>query len=836
MRRSLSSLCLLALVAADVARAQQPAPTTTPAGPLATYVAEGNYTQYRLRDDHRELQLYGGFRFTAPHLGLDLRGRNALLLSDPLGTQELLADGNDDAMPTRGLPNPPARRRLSQEQVRAQVERSLRAIGQASAVAPAGRFDDKLDLLRYLYCEGGVTVVQGGVEVLRCERLWLSPLDDRIVVEDAELRYLTPGSPGGEMLVVRGPRLVKQGGRWTGRDVTVTTCTAAEPHAQLAAGEVEILERDGEFEVRLRGQSLMVGGTRVLPLPDARVFTGDQSQFPIRRARAGYSGKEGARAEIVFGMPWNETGGELHRWLTGRPAEEFRGDWELGVGWIEARGVPLEGALEYRAGELYRGRTEAFWLDDRGDDLREIRTDLGGTPIDTEQRGILRTENRLQFGKSTYATLEAFHSSDEAAYAEFWNGEYRNHELPESALYLHHADGNRLFTVGTRFSLTDFSYRADRALADRFVEELPVVTYHWLAQPITELPWGTPLVLDSATEIGQRRSAYDDDSTLWTAGDRTLRADQSFELSSPMQWGPVSVRPYLNLRGTWYDNSRDGSDEGRVAFEGGVQFGTRLSQTWSWLGDGSDTVRHVVAPRLWIADRFHTTGDPGRLFAFDGLDALDEQTLVRVEVRNLFQRMERTGNATFGGDGSEPRDFLFLDLAQDFWPNPTRDNDGDVLGLFYYDFLIRPRARWIPFETFSYGLYGDHDWDDGLRTLDTELTFGPLAGVTWTTSYRTDRDVSGAVGVYGRAELLDRWELLGGSQYDLESDDWLSYRFGVQRNDHDWSIMLSAAYNPYSEETSLRIEFLPRFGGMGKSRDRFFGGPDLSADAFAAGY
>ncbi|MFM1870675.1 MAG: hypothetical protein RL398_97, partial [Planctomycetota bacterium] len=299
MRRPLTSSWLLPLAVAAALRAQDPqaglgtaAQHTggeqatvgeTTGATTATYVAEGNFAEYRLRDDHRELQLFGGFRFTAPHLGLDIRGQNAVILSDPVGTQQTIDADDGSGLQRRGLTPPAPRKRLSAELLRAQIDRSLRAVGQAGALPQAERFDDKLDLVRYLYFEGGVTVVQGGVEVVRCERLWISPLDDRIVVEQAELRYLTPGKPGGEVLTVRGPRLVKQGGRWTGRDVTVTTCTAGEPHAALAVGEVEILERDGEFEVRLKGQTLQVGGASVMPLPSARIFTGDQSQFPIRR-------------------------------------------------------------------------------------------------------------------------------------------------------------------------------------------------------------------------------------------------------------------------------------------------------------------------------------------------------------------------------------------------------------------------------------------------------------------------------------------------------------------------------------------------------------------------
>jgi hypothetical protein len=664
--------------------------------------------------------------------------------------------------------------------------------------------------------------------------MWVSPLDDRIVVENAELRYVS-GKGHDTQLIVRGPKLVKQGGRWTGRDVTVTTCTAADPHFALDAGEVEIIERDREFEVIVRGQSLQIGGTNVLPLPDAHIFTGSQSEFPIKSVGAGYSGKEGAKGQVVLGKTWNGLGGSLHNWLTGRPESEFRGDWELGVGWIQERGVPLEGAVSYGAKGLYEGRTEGFWLDDHGTDLREIQANFDGSPIDNASRGLVRSQNRVHFGEDTHLDLVAFHAADPAVYSEFFGGDYRTTEVPETSAYLHAADGNRLLTVGTRFNLDSFSYRDDRALAEKFTEELPVVTFHWLAQPIAETPWGTPIVVDMATEVGQRRSDYDDLATT-RVSDRTLRVDQLVELSAPFQLGPLNIRPFGAAQGTYYDNTIDGNSEGRIAFDAGVQLGTRLSRTWSWQDeDGPHAIRHVIAPRVSYLNRFRVSDDPSDFFQFDATDALHEEELVRVELRNLVQTMAKGETDKKETDKKEPRDFVFLDLAQDVWPDKNRDNAGETLGLFYYDLLLRPQFHWLPLQTFALAVYGDHDWQKGLRTFDAEVQVGRIAGITWTGDYRTDSVVNGAVGLTASTHLMDRWDIYAGSQRDLELDQWLNYSFGLRRNDHDWSILLSASYNPYSQETTFQFQFVPRFGGMNRSiRDRFAGG-DVQGN-FATSY
>lgn len=830
-------------------RAQDPPHLENATPPLLHWQAPDNSYSYDYawlesqdREDYREVYLTGGFRIRAEGLGLEVRGGNAVLFTDLEGAREAVRAAMErppeNELPRRGIPAPEPRRRLSVEEVQRRIDRALLAVGRRDGLPRTRQTEQAIDLVRYFYFEGGVTVVREGVEVLRCSRMWLSPLDDRIVVEGAELRYLTPGKDARNLVIVRGDRLVKQGSRWTGRDVTITTCTAAKPHASLAVGEVEIIEREGEFEVVARGQTLQIGQTNVLPLPDARIFTGSQSEFPIKRASAGYSQKEGVKSEIVFGLPWNETGGHLHEWLTGRPAHEFRGEWELGVGYVQERGVPLDGELRYRAKDLYEGTTRGFWLDDNGVDIREIDQNLDGSPRDNTMRGLVSSENRLHLGEHTHLDLVAFESTDPAVLPEFFPGQYRMDEVPETSTYLHHADGNRLFTVGTRWNLNDFSYRDNRSLAQRFVEEEPVVTYDWIAQPIGETPWRTPIVVDTATELGQRRSAYDDRAGF-RVGDRTFRADQLLEVSAPFALGPWNLRPYGSARGTWYDNTVDGDDEGRIAYEGGLVLGTRLSKTFTWSGEnGEEAIRHVIAPRISYRNRFRVDDASSEFFQFDATDALREEELVRVELRNLLQRMEpeRGAERTSTEAPLVPRDFVFLDLAQDFWPDADRDNAGHELGLFYYDLLLRPRFPWLPLDEFAFAFYGDYDWRDGMRTLDVELTAGKIAGITWQVDYREDSVAQSAVGVTGRTRLFDRWNIYGSSQRDLDRDVWLQYSVGLLRDDHDWSIAASANYDPFSDETTFRLEFLPRFGGMNRGHIDRFGGSAVTSQDFATSY
>src|SRR5262249_34695960 len=215
------------------ARAQAPRPFYT----IESATGRGN----RSEGDSSEDLLYGGFRLVCPSLGVEIRGRNALLQNDRWILRELLGQhgGGEGEPPRRGIDPPDLRVQLSPEAMHERLQQFLRALGQAPPpLTEKARV--AYEVPRFLYFEGDVLVFRQGVEVARCSRLWISPQDDRMVIEDAELRYRTVDHAGrAETFVVRGPRVVKQGPRWTGRDLQFTTCDAGEAHFGVLSGELE---------------------------------------------------------------------------------------------------------------------------------------------------------------------------------------------------------------------------------------------------------------------------------------------------------------------------------------------------------------------------------------------------------------------------------------------------------------------------------------------------------------------------------------------------------------------------------------------------------------------
>ena len=790
--------------------------------------------------DQAVVLMAGGVRVT-PKPNQMIRAQSGVATLDRDAWESVLQTRESDSgMPRRRATPPDPRRQLSEEVVRSRLEAFLRAASRGRAPQTQSGSDKNpqlltdrwFALLRTLYLEGDVVVIQDGIETVRCERFWLSVLDDRAVFENVELRVPSPDKKTGEvrMLVLRAKRLVRQGPRTVGRDISISSCTAGLPHIDLQAAEAELLERGDELEVRANGNTLRLSGTRVLPLPSFSFFTNDQNELPIEQVRGGYSDVEGIEAGVRIGGSWNGAGGAFHHAVTGRDASEFRGRWHADLGWVEKRGFPLRGDLEYRAEDHWRGRTQFYWLDDDGKNIRAIGSRFDKTPITDRQRALLQTENRIRFSEATTLDLTLHQGTDPAVWSEFFTREYYEDEVPETSLHLRSASENRLFTATGRFNLDGWSYTDSRALAPSFVREAPLLTYDWFSQPLAETPWHTPILLTSSTSAGFLQ--HDLDATNPAAiSNRTLRVDQDLELAAPVALSElVGVRPFASIRATHFDETAvDGADD-RFAYAAGIRLGTRFQRTWSWLGDDGErkAIRHVVSPVVTWSNRWRVDGQPGNFRQFDQVDSLTESNEVRFEVLNRFQKMRAARGAARATDPKaptvrQPEDFIWLDLAQTLYPDAGRDNSGDTLGLFEYELILRADVPWFPLPNPRFLFEGERDWDTHTwRTANFGVAVGPVLGIDLRGEYRTDSTERGQIGYGGSTSVFQRWILNGGTQYDLDRHRTNNYSTEIVRMDHDWRIHFRLTYDNVSGSTSFTVEFEPTVGGFFRPRRQNF--------------
>ena len=586
-------------------------------------------------------------------------------------------------------------------------------------------------------------------------------------------------------------------------------CAAGEPHYEVFSGEVEIIERENEFEIRSKDNVVVFSGTKVLPVPNVTYFTSDQNPFLLKGLSGGYSDREGAEAAIVLGSTYNDLGGAVHHFLTGRPAEEFRGDWQLGLGYVSKRGFPIDADIDYRGGDLYFGRTFGFYLNDQGQNIGDIRNELDGTLITNKDRTLLSTENRIQIDDATRLDIQAFDARDAAVYSEFFRDQYYKDERPETDLYLRHSRHNYIGTAEGRWNLASFSYADGRELEATFTEKLPLVTFNLFSQPLVEFPDGTPLLLTTETGVGQFRSKFDS-TVVNPVPQETTRLDQEVDLSAPFQLGPFSLRPFIGARYTYYEETIAGGSQDRWAFTGGAELATRIARTWKWTeGESSYGIQHELVPKITYSQTWGNNLDPSDYFQFDPIDAIQPFTVIRV---GLLQRLLDS----FSTEGThEINDFVWLDLGQNFRP-VSSENNGSHLGLFDFEFIFWPERFWLPLVDWKFLVEGQYDWDTSeFRTFNTYTQF-PVLGINWFGEYRTDQteDGKGQVGYGAQTKIRGRWSLLGRSLYDLMAKQNISYDVRLTRDDHDWRFTIGVRFDNVTDAVSLTVNFEPKIGGL----------------------
>lgn len=830
MNKTGPSLCVsLALLAAQAAAQDSPLPTT-----------ESGYSETRVDGDEVEATLTGGVRFQSGtrHFRCD-----SMVLRMDRDEYKRLSDRRKKGLPKRGTIEPSPRRALSSELIALRLEFFLSSLGSPRPASAANR--DSLQLVRSLYIEGNVVVTDGTAEVLTADSLMFSLPDSRVVMKNAVLRLQSQSSGRGQrVMVLRAPKLLKQGTRMSGRDVSLTTCTAGKPHLEVLSAQIEIIERGDEFEVFSRGNNLAFSGRRTLPLPNAHFFTGDQSDILLRGIRGRYSSNQGVEIGVDLGSSMNDVGGSLHNFLTGRPAEEFRGEWRLGLGLIETRGYPIDGELKYRAGDLYEGRTNFFYMgQDDGPNRSFLQVDRDGSLIDNTERTMIRSLNRFNITENWRVDLTAFAGSDPNVMPEFFLNTYEEAENPESSVHVRHADENRLFTLTGRTNLATFSYGDDRAIASSFRNEMPLATYDLFSEPLFAVG-DTDVLLTSSTNAGWLRREFDS-SFPAPVSDRTFRFDQEIEVAAPFMLGDIAVRPRLSGRFTYYDNTVSGDEAERWAFDAGVSLTTRLAKTFTTSdAEGNlEQIRHSIYPSVSFGHAFQVDGRPAEFHQFDEIDSLNENGMIRVGLLNRFHSSSAAAPSTFRSpfdrreassqqqwplvnqQKRKSREFLWIDLAQNFFPIADRDNGGDVLGIAEYEVIWRPQPSWIPVKNLSFLFEGEHDWNnDRARTFNSLVRFGPVANINWYAGYRTDYLVDGQLIYALSTDLFGRWTLVGSGSFDLQQDEQLYYNATLVRRDHDWVITVGLNFDVIQNDTTFRIDFEPLFGGLSRRRQSEFAG------------
>ncbi len=746
---------------------------------------------------------------------LKISSEEAVLTLDRDEYQNLIEGlGKKSGPPKRGFLPPVDQRKF----LDAAILKKLEAMGvdvlgkkQWRSHAPIST-DRLLRLAKGIFTSGHVVVEQGGIHIFRAKSFSLSLDSDRMRFEDVTIR-LPGGKPplgGKNPFILRSKEAVQQGNRLVAREAILTTCVAGKPHFDVSSQKLVVFLHKEVTEFQGFGNWLSFTGLPAVPLPDYHYYSNQETWIPLKGFRAGVTDRWGEFAFPVFGGRWNDLGQAAVE-LLGGGGERFQGEWRLRTGWSRKRGSPFDGTLTYRYGQVWNGELNAFYLDDQGHDRRAMRRQLDGSPIKPGDRGFLRTKNRIRLDENLRLDLKAFQASDPASYVEFRASSLHEDELPETSFDLRYAKGNLLARVTGRDNLQDFNYDDASRLTPKFLSKRPYGSLNLFSQPLTELGDQAPLILDFSVGTGLLRNRFDDHATV-SQVEQAFRVDSEVELSAPFTLGDFALRPYALVRDTWYSDGPSGKAKNRKVLEAGAAISTRFEREFGVESSffRLHGLRHEIIPEARVFHRFLVDREPGDYFQFDEVDALDELSAVDFGILQRLMTVDAKG---------KPYEWMWLDLTQRFYPNKNRDNGGDRLGIFAFEWIFRPSR------TLRFLVEGERDWGRGdFKTRNIGMTVEPVLGWTLAGEWRSGLDRDGEGSFSTGIQFWQRWSVNYGTIYDFDQSRFRTSSVALVRRDHDWSLVFRFDKDQIVGDTRFFLQFLPNFLGIGRNGPSYIAG------------
>ena len=430
---------------------------------------------------------------------------------------------------------------------------------------------------------------------------------------------------------------------------TFTTHDSAHPDFRLRARRVRIYEGD---RVILRDVVFFVGKVPIFYWPYVYQSLDDDFNFLITPAYLSSWGPS-LLGRVTFPITEN---------MKATARLDYRGRRGLAVG--------LDPTLRYGKDNSSYAKLRTYFLRDENPLINRTSHPRGSVPT---ERYRVSLENRTDFTRDLYGTVNVTKLSDRFVLQDFFQSEFRLNPEPDNVVALTKYNPLYTLTAFTRFQLNDFFETTER---------LPEVALDIKRQSL----FGSGIFYEGEASFGNLRRNFPDGSTFHDY--QAKRLDTFHQLTYPNTYfGWLSVVPRLGLRGTYYSETREvdstlfpadpnslvpdflipsppadmplqrGGDRFRVVLNTGVEASFKVSRTWEGAQSralGLDGLRHIIQP---FANFSHVTGDkldPAEIFQFDrfqpstqlrpidfpqfnSIDSIDNWSIARVGVRNRLQ-------------------------------------------------------------------------------------------------------------------------------------------------------------------------------------------------------
>ncbi|HWR72599.1 MAG TPA: LPS assembly protein LptD, partial [Nitrospirota bacterium] len=294
------------------------------------------------------------------------------------------------------------------------------------------------------------------------------------------------------------------------------------------------------------------------------------------------------------------------------------------------------------------------------------------------------------------------------------------------------------------------------------------------------------------------------------------RADFNPRMTLTLSGGGLSIAPWVGMRGTFYDRSKDNPAEPTDLqyVYAGADLNARLSRLYgSDTGDGIGKVRHSIEPMA--SYEYLPRVDIKKVPQFDSLDSVSRRNLIKFSLINrLTANYHETGKTrTF--------DLMVFSLTQSYDLLEARYNDqktadqktakprSEILG----EIVLRtPSVLTISasgsYNTYS-STYSNPNENKGWTTSSESMNIN-TEPVQFSATHQYLRET----GTTKRTEYLTGtlgfnvlgWNVQGGLWYDLENRNTTQKEFRTTRRSQCWGLGLSYIVRPGETKYLLSLE------------------------------
>lgn len=582
-----------------------------------------------------------------------------------------------------------------------------------------------------------------------------------------------------------------EGQRTILEEVTLTTCSFADPHYAWRSKEMVLTEGRGPDLGQLvsRGNLLQVGQTPIGYLPIWSRNLG-KARFPLKDARGGRDKRLGLYLRTEWEIPVLDHQDVFFH------LDEFA---KHGTG-----GGPEMRWSRHDGKADYEGRFLAYGIRENGDDP-------GGATPDTENRGWIHGVDHRFFGEGWSSILEFSRLSDRNFLPLYFEKTARTGKEQENRAYLQRIRDDFAGSVLLKSRLNDFQDQ---------VEYEPKADFRVLSKSFLD----GRLLWNATTEVAA--AEHRTSETGVNARDQDVnRLDTRHEAVLPFPAGFAHGQLFIEERGTWYSRTAESDvDKVRLMHGGGARLGTQFIKPLATTSEfwNIRALRHILVPQVEYRTVYDNNIRRERLQPIDAVDAADRFQRVTLSLDNIWQAKRRpaTRVETDQPEAEPPApvtsDFATLFLRMHYFPEPHADNQDHAWSPLEGRFRVIPRDYLAAYtdwtynpeisdglETWNVGFTINPDYAEAFgsdrfgrsrfsaRALESDRSGGPALGSLtnrWSLNVenrfvKRDSSITNATATY---QFSERWSVGLVQEYDWLASRRGDRRFLVRRDLHEW--------------------------------------------------